>query len=72
LLLSVNFLVTASTESDQVFLSIVAQLAPWLNVMDLKIFHPPTRLATPSISLKDLAAELAISLGIKPQPWPLC
>ena len=42
-------------------------MAPPLNVVDLKAFHAPARLATPSISLQDFAAELAISFRIKHQ-----
>jgi hypothetical protein len=38
-------------------------LAPPLNVMDLKTFHPPTRLATPAVSLQDSTAKFAISFG---------
>ena len=57
-------------ESDQILGSVIAQSAPWQNVMDLKIFHSPARLATPAISLLDCTAKLAISFQIKPQPWP--
>jgi hypothetical protein len=34
--------------------------------MHLKIFHPPTPLASPTISLQDFAAELAIRFRVKP------
>ena len=59
-------LVTSSTKSDQIGFSVIAQSAPRLNVMDLKIFHTPTRLTTPSIPLQDFTAELAIGFGVKP------
>ena len=65
--LPVGFLMTRCAEGDQIFGSIIAQSAPWLNVMDLKILHPPARLTTPAISLEDFPAELAISFGIKSQ-----
>jgi hypothetical protein len=65
-------LMTVRTESDQIFLHIVAQSAPPLNVMDLKTFHSPARLATPAISLQNFTAKLAISFRIKPQAGPLC
>jgi hypothetical protein len=68
---SMKRLMTARTESDQIFLLIVALSAPPLNVMDLKIFHAPARLATPAISLQDFPAELAISCRIKPQAGPI-
>jgi hypothetical protein len=54
------------TESDQIFLLVVAQSAPPLNVMDLEAFHPPAPLASPSIPLQDFPAELAIGFRIEP------
>ena len=56
-----GFLMAGSAEGDQIFSSVIAQSPPWLNVMDLKIFHLPAPLATPAISLQDFPAELAIS-----------
>jgi hypothetical protein len=38
-------------EGDQILGSVIAQSASRLNVMDLKILHSPTHLATPAISL---------------------
>jgi len=58
-------------ECDQNLGSVIAQSAPPLNVMDLKILHSPARLTTPSISLRNFTAKLAINFRIKPQPWPL-
>jgi hypothetical protein len=43
-------LVAIGTLSDQFFLRVDSQSVPPLNVMELKTFHPPARLATPSIS----------------------
>jgi hypothetical protein len=65
-------LMAPRAEGDQILGSVIALSAPRLNVMDLKIFHPPARLTTPSISLQDFTAELAISFRIKPQTRPLC
>jgi hypothetical protein len=61
-----NFLMTIHTKSHQVLCHVIAQSAPRLNVMDLKILHAPAPLTSPSVSLQDLAAELAISFRIKP------
>ena len=61
------FLMARHAEGDEILGSVIAQSTSWLNVMNLKAFHPPARLATPPISLQDLAAELAISFRIKPQ-----
>ena len=69
--MSVSVLVALDTESYEVLSRIIAQVAPPLNVMNLKIFHPPARLATPTVSLQDFTAELAISFGVKPQARPL-
>ena len=66
-----GFLMARCTEGDQILGGVIAQSAPRLNVMDLKAFHAPARLATPAISFQDFAAELAISFRIEPQPGPL-
>ena len=47
-------------KSYEILSRVITQTAPRLDVMDLKILHPPTRLATPAVSLQDFAAELAI------------
>ena len=69
--MSVSVLMALDTESYEILGRIIAQAAPRLNVMDLKILHAPARLATPSISLQNFVAELAISFRIKPQARPL-
>jgi hypothetical protein len=66
-----GFLMARRTEGDQILGSVIAQSAPRLNMMDLKILDSPTPLATPSIPPQDFPAELAISFRIKPQPWAL-
>jgi hypothetical protein len=60
------------TKSYQILGRVIALPAPPLNVMDLKTFHPPARLASPSVSLQNFAAELAIRFRIKPQAWSSC
>ena len=62
--MSVSVLVALDTESYEILSRIIAQAAPRLNVMDLKIHHAPARLTTPSISLQDFTAELAISFRV--------
>jgi hypothetical protein len=64
------FLMARSAEGDQILGSVIAQSAPPQNVMDLKIFHPPTRLATPTVSLQHFTAKLTISFRIKSSAWP--
>jgi hypothetical protein len=66
-----GFLMARRAQGDQILGNIISESAPRLNVMDLKIFHPPARLTTPAVSLQDFTAELAISFRIKPQSWPL-
>jgi hypothetical protein len=46
-----GFMVARSAEGDQIFGSVIAQSAPRLNVMNLKIFDSSTPLATPAVSL---------------------
>jgi|GEM_PF-5205071 len=58
---------TYCAESDQILGSVIAQSAPPLNVMDLKIFHASARLATPSVSLQNFTENSAISCRINPQ-----
>src|ERR1700693_6461609 len=65
--LPVGSLMARRAESDQILGSVIAQSAPRLNVMYLKIFHPPTPLATPTVSLQDFTAEVAIRFRVKPQ-----
>jgi hypothetical protein len=67
-----NFLMARNAEGDQIHGSVIAQPAPRPNVMDLKTFHSPARLATPAISPQNFTAKLAISFRIKPQAGPLC
>jgi len=49
--MSVGVLVAVGAESNEIFCCVIPCMAPPLNVMDLKIFHVPARLATPAISL---------------------
>ena len=51
-----DFLMARSAEGDQIFGNVIAQSAPRLDVMDLKIFHMPAGLTTPAISLQDFPA----------------
>jgi hypothetical protein len=68
--LSVNFQVTHDTKSYQILGRVIAEAAPRLNVMDLKIFRSPAELAMPAVSLQDFIAELAIILRLELQAWP--
>jgi hypothetical protein len=67
--MSVSFLVAADTKSYEILSQIIAQLAPRLNVMDLKALNTPAILATPVVPLQNFTAELAISLRLEPQAW---
>jgi hypothetical protein len=48
----VYFLVTARAERHEIFGGVIAQFAPCLNVVDLKILHRTARLAAPPVTLK--------------------
>src|SRR5271170_3416734 len=58
-------------QRDEILLNIVSQLTARTDVVDLKILRCPAVLAAPSIASENLAGELAVSLGFKPQPRPL-
>jgi hypothetical protein len=70
--MSVTVLVALGAKSYEILSRIITQSAPPLDVMDLKIFHAPARLASPAISLQDFPAKLAISFGFKPQAGAFC
>jgi hypothetical protein len=67
---SVSFLVTDDAKSDQILGRVMAEVAPRLDVMDLKVSDLPTPLATPAVPLEDFMAELVVSLRLEPQAWP--
>jgi hypothetical protein len=46
-LFSDGFFMACRAEGDQILVNVIVQLAPPLNVMDLKILHAPARLTTP-------------------------
>ena len=56
---------THDTKSYQILGRVVSEAAPRLNVMDLKAFDLPARLAAPTVPLEDFMAELAISLWLE-------
>ena len=66
--MSMGVLVALDAKSYEILSRVITQTAPRLDVMDLKILHPPARLTTPAISLQDFPAELAKSFRVKPQP----
>jgi hypothetical protein len=59
-----SFLMARRAGGDQILGRVIAEAAPRLNVVDLKIFHPTTPLASLAISLQSLTAKLAISFRI--------
>ena len=68
--ISMSVLVAPDTKSNQILGRVITQAAPRLKVMDLKTLDAPARLTTPSISLQDPPAELAIRFRFEPQSWP--
>ncbi len=69
--MSVNALVAIDAKNYEILGRIIAQSASRLNVMDLKIFHAPARLASPAVPFQNVTAKLTISLRINPQARPL-
>ena len=70
--MSVSVLVAIDAKNYEILSRIIAEAAARLNVVNLKIFHLPVPLASPTVAFQDFTAELAISFRIKPQPGPLC
>jgi hypothetical protein len=64
---SVSLLVAHHTKSYQVLGRVITQTAPRLNVMDLKPIDAAARLATPAVSLQDVAAELTVGFSVQLQ-----
>jgi hypothetical protein len=62
--------VALDAESYEILGRVIAQSAPWLNVMDLKVFHASARLAPPAISREDLATKFSIGFRIELQSRP--
>ena len=62
--------VAISAKRNEVVLRVVAALATKHSMMDLKIGHCATGLASPAVSLEHLAMELPVSLGYKSEPGP--
>jgi hypothetical protein len=62
----VSSLVARTTEGDEVFLEVTAQLAAPNEMVDLKLEMAATMLAAPSVALQHLPAQLVVVSGIKP------
>jgi hypothetical protein len=60
----VSVLVALGAKCDEILSGIIAQAAPRLNVMDLKILRSPARLATPAVPLQDLMTELMVDFSV--------
>jgi hypothetical protein len=62
--------VTGGTKNNQIVSSVIAELAPRPNVMNLEILHPPAYLAAPAVPLQNFLTELLIVLKFQFQAWP--
>ena len=62
---------TPEAKGYQILCRVIAETAPWLKVMDLKIICASAELAMPSVSREDVTAELTIGLRIELQTWAL-
>jgi hypothetical protein len=67
--MSVSALVARDAKSYQILGRVIAEAAPRLNVMDLKILRSPADLATLAFSLQNFMANVAISIGLEFQTW---
>jgi CelD/BcsL family acetyltransferase involved in cellulose biosynthesis len=65
--------VAISAERDQIFVGVVTQSAPRVDVVDLKTIGAATGLASPAVALQHFGAEFAIRIRVQPKPrspWP--
>jgi len=60
--------VAVGTKGNEIAIRIIAQLAPALDVMDFESGRGAAELAKPTISLKNLLAQLAVCLRVQPNP----
>jgi len=61
-----NLLVAHGAKSHKILGDVISQSAPRLNVMNLKIFHLPARLAALAIAVQAFPSELWICFWNKP------
>ena len=59
--------VAISTESDEVFVRVVTQLASRAEVVDLETIGSPAILASPAVTLQHFGAEFAIRTWVEPK-----
>ena len=62
--MSVSVLVTVGTESYKIFGRVITESASRANVMDLKILTAPAPLTTPTVSIQNFTAKLAIRFKV--------
>jgi hypothetical protein len=60
----VSALVAFGAKSYEILGCVIAEAAPRLDVMDLKIFRSPADLAAPAIPLQDFTAELTVGFSV--------
>lgn len=60
---------THGTKNYQILGRVIAEAAPRLDVMDLKIFRSSAELAPPAVPLQDFTAEMTISFKLEFQAW---
>jgi hypothetical protein len=64
--------VAFGTEGYQILLRIIARRAAEFFVMEFKIGHCATRLASPAVATQHLLAQTVILIGIEPHEGNVC
>ena len=59
--------VARGAEGDEVWLGVVAEPAPRLDVVDLEVSRPAAGLAAPTIPLQYLLAKSTVGLRVEPE-----
>ena len=69
--LDVNVSVTLRTEGQEILPGIISLMASALQVVNLQVRKRATRLATPTVPLQNLLAQVLVRLVSKPNPRSL-
>ena len=67
--MAVDVTVAISTERDQIFVHVVTQQAPRVDVVDLETIRTAAVLASPAVAQQHFGAEFAIRIWVQPKPW---
>jgi hypothetical protein len=65
--MAVDVTVAISTERDQIFVHVVTQQAPRVDVVDLETIRTAAVLASPAVTFQHFGAEFAVGICVEPK-----